>query len=101
MNQINHSVYPEYLGVVNGLGQSLAAAARAIGPALGGLLWSISIQKNFVFLNFLGVMVVLMLSGYVNRLLPESINYKKGHGKKKQLHQDGGEGEGGGMMMAH
>ena len=39
---INNSVFDEALGAVNGLGQSMASLARAIGPAFGGLLWSIS-----------------------------------------------------------
>jgi MFS family permease len=37
---VNSSVGPDQLGEVNGLGQSLAALARALGPALGGSLWS-------------------------------------------------------------
>ena len=42
MIMINNSVFDEALGAVNGLGQSMASLARAIGPAFGGLLWSIS-----------------------------------------------------------
>lgn len=32
------------LGEVNGVGQTLASAVRAIGPALGGIAWSLSIK---------------------------------------------------------
>jgi MFS family permease len=86
MIQVNHSVYEDYLGAVNGLGQSLAALARAIGPALGGMLWSMSIKNHFVFLNFIGVSVLLCCCGLLNRQLPNSIDFKKvdrrlGHGK--------------------
>jgi hypothetical protein len=41
---INNSVLDESLGVVNGLGQSLASLARMAGPGLGGILWSVSMQ---------------------------------------------------------
>lgn len=77
MLQINHSVTNELLGKVNGMGQSLASAARAIGPALGGMLWSISIQRQFVFLNFIAVMVILAASSMVNHWLPMSIDRKR------------------------
>jgi MFS family permease len=100
MLQINHSVYEEYLGAVNGLGQSLASLARAFGPALGGLLWSISIQNNFVFLNFLSVVLILIVSAIINRYLPDSIDHKK---KRKRRHEEveneDQQGAGGGLMM--
>lgn len=41
---LNNSVFDESLGVVNGLGQSLASLARMVGPGFGGILWSISIE---------------------------------------------------------
>lgn len=41
---INNSVLDESLGVVNGLGQSLASLARMVGPGFGGMLWSISTE---------------------------------------------------------
>eukprot|EP01040_Poterioochromonas_malhamensis_P013269 gene13269-14574_t len=77
MIQVNHSAEEEYLGAVNGLGQSLAALARAIGPAIGGMLWSISTELHFIFLNFISVIFIFFLCGYVNRLLPPSIDFKK------------------------
>jgi MFS family permease len=80
MIQINHSAENEYLGAVNGLGQSFAAAARAIGPAIGGILWSCSVKMHFMFLNFFSAIVIFFVCGYINRLLPPSIDYKK---KKK------------------
>lgn len=98
MLQINHSVYEEYLGAVNGLGQSLASLARAFGPALGGMLWSISIQRKFVFLNFLSVITILIVSAFINRQLPESINHKKRR-KHKHGDDDGHDAGGGGMIM--
>jgi MFS family permease len=75
--QVNHSVENQYLGRVNGLGQSLASLARAIGPALGGMLWSISTRIHFVFLNFLVTIVIFLFCIYINRLLPPSIDFKK------------------------
>eukprot|EP00620_Florenciella_sp_RCC1587_P009016 CAMPEP_0182591074 /NCGR_PEP_ID=MMETSP1324-20130603/72998_1 /TAXON_ID=236786 /ORGANISM="Florenciella sp., Strain RCC1587" /LENGTH=77 /DNA_ID=CAMNT_0024808341 /DNA_START=447 /DNA_END=676 /DNA_ORIENTATION=+ len=40
---VNNSVPVSELGRVNGLGQALAAAARGVGPVLGGSLWSMSL----------------------------------------------------------
>jgi hypothetical protein len=39
---VNNSVDSDELGAVNGMGQALAALARAVGPALGGALWSVA-----------------------------------------------------------
>jgi MFS family permease len=47
MIMINNSVFDHHLGAANGLGQCLASLARAIGPAVGGALWSISVQVSF------------------------------------------------------
>lgn len=78
MIQVNHSVSEEYLGAVNGLGQSLAALARAIGPALGGALWSMSSQTHNVFINFIAVAVFISIGGVINRHLPDSLEHKHG-----------------------
>jgi hypothetical protein len=100
MLQINHSVHEEYLGAVNGLGQSLASLARAFGPALGGLLWSISIQNNFVFLNFLSVVFILIVSAIINRYLPDSIDHKKKRSTQQgEIEDENQHSSGGGLMM--
>lgn len=77
MIQVNHSVHDEYLGAVNGLGQSLAALARAIGPAIGGAMWSLSTRHHFVYLNFIVIAVAFCVCLYLNSLLPASLDYKK------------------------
>lgn len=66
------------LGTVNGLGQTSASFVRAVGPALGGTLWSWSLTNNasFPFNNWFifFVMSGLTLIGYVQSLpLPESV----------------------------
>lgn len=96
--QVNHSVEEEYLGAVNGLGQSMAALARAIGPALGGALWSISIKTENVFINFTAVVCLLCVCGTINRRLPASIDKKPEHKEKEGSGKDtvndsGSEGE--------
>lgn len=40
---VNLAAPKESLGQVNGLGQTLASAVRALGPWLGGILWSLSL----------------------------------------------------------
>jgi len=65
------------LGAVNGLGQSLASLSRSIGPAVGGVLWSLSVHYHFVFLNFMVVSLLLGGCNYINRCLPLSLDEKK------------------------
>lgn len=48
---INNSVLDESLGIVNGLGQSLASLARMVGPGFGGMLWSISTKVITTYLS--------------------------------------------------
>ena len=85
MIQVNHSVTDEYLGAVNGLGQSMAALARAIGPALGGALWSLSVHHHFVYLNFIVTALAFCFCLYLNQLLPASLDFKKQVKNKKLL----------------
>ena len=37
--QVNTAAPREHIGAINGAGQTLASLVRAIGPALGGVLW--------------------------------------------------------------
>jgi hypothetical protein len=74
---INHSVTTDKLGEVNGLGQSFAAAARSIGPAIGGAMWSISVRNRFIFMNFIVASSVLLATQYIAYLLPDSLDYQK------------------------
>ncbi|CAG8557427.1 1999_t:CDS:10 [Ambispora gerdemannii] len=46
---ISNTVSREVLGTVNGIGQTTASLARAIGPALGGILWAWSLNNNLKF----------------------------------------------------
>jgi MFS family permease len=80
--QIGHSVFDDDLGAVNGFGQSLAALSRGAGPAIGGLLWSFSVSLNFVYLNFIAMVSMLLLNLYLGDLLPVSLDYKK---QRKQV----------------
>lgn len=75
--QVNHSVFDRHLGFVNGLGQSLASLARACGPALGGALWSLSMTTQFVFLNFIVVAIILVLSQVMSSNLPAWLEMKR------------------------
>lgn len=96
MIQVNHSVPSECLGAVNGLGQSMAAFARAIGPALGGIFWSLSIRNHFVLFNFIITAVVMLIAYYLNYLLPKSIDMKR-----KELNNGSTNKDGPMMMAAH
>jgi cyanate permease len=73
MMQVNDSCPSRYLGAVNGLGQSLGALARAIGPALGGILWSLSQKNHFIFTNFIVCAFLLSLCQLLNCFLPEKV----------------------------
>lgn len=74
---VNYSCTDEHLGAVNGLGQSLGALARSLGPAVGGLLWSVATKYDFVYLNFVAVVAVFALNYYVSYLAPASLDHRK------------------------
>jgi hypothetical protein len=102
---INNSVYNQYLGTntitititisitisititvtititikgqVNGFAQMLASLARCIGPALGGLFWSIACKFNIIALNFLTVSVLLVVSLALINFIPPSLDFTK------------------------
>lgn len=74
---VNHSVTDEHLGKVNGLGQSMGALARALGPAVGGLLWSLGTKYHFIYLNFIAVTLLYLLNMYASDLVPKSLDHKK------------------------
>ena len=76
---VNHSVEDCDLGKVNGAGQTVAAMARAVGPALGGVIWSVSLQHGVVFANFTATALILVLCEWIAFQLPDSIDLKKGH----------------------
>lgn len=52
------------------MAQSMAALARAVGPAFGGALWSLSERLRFVPLCFLVVVVANVLTWLLSRRLP-------------------------------
>ena len=62
---VNNSVTSEYLGQVNGGAQALASLSRAIGPLLGGILWTWSVSIDNLFINFILITVILVCSQLV------------------------------------
>eukprot|EP00842_Homolaphlyctis_polyrhiza_P001507 jgi/Hompol1/2357/HPOL_005965-RA len=49
MIMVSNAAKPGQLGIVNGVGQTCAAGVRALGPALGGVLWAWSRQSGLPF----------------------------------------------------
>jgi hypothetical protein len=68
----------DHLGSVNGFGQSVAAAARAIGPAAGGALWSLSTSWGFVYLNFILAGLSFVACTIITAYLPRTLEHKPG-----------------------
>lgn len=79
---VNHSVPSKDLGKVNGMGQMIAALARAVGPALGGAVWSASVRLDNVFLNFLFAGVFLFVCQLGVYRLPASLDKKRAEADK-------------------
>lgn len=82
MVMVNNSALPETRGLVNGIGQSLVAIARSIGPTNGALLfaWSESNGLNWPLnyhLSFELCFVVSMIILLVSLLLPKTIEKKR------------------------
>jgi hypothetical protein len=81
---VNHSVEDSDLGKVNGFGQTLAAISRSVGPALGGAMWSISLQYDFTFGNFILTALILLVCQWMNSQMPSSLDYKLGHSENSE-----------------
>ncbi|KXZ56025.1 hypothetical protein GPECTOR_2g1577 [Gonium pectorale] len=64
---VNAAPAPEQLGAVNGVGQTLAALVRGVGPATGGLLWAASVGLHAAGQQFLtfAFIAVLAVGNYV------------------------------------
>ncbi|KAK7686082.1 hypothetical protein QCA50_010894 [Cerrena zonata] len=43
---LNYMSPPHVVGIANGIAQSIVSLARFLGPIIGGLLWSTSVQDN-------------------------------------------------------
>ena len=74
---LNNSVDNNNLGKVNGLGQAVAALSRAVGPAVGGALWSFSLQTHFIWANFLAVFCGMVCCMLVVAFIPNSLDSQK------------------------
>lgn len=74
---INNTAEEKDLGLVNGLGQSMASAARCLGPAIGGLVWSLSVRIHFLFLNFIVVSILLVIAIMLGEQMSPSVDYAK------------------------
>ncbi|KAK9841642.1 hypothetical protein WJX74_009288 [Apatococcus lobatus] len=67
MVMVNNSGPRSQLGAINGAGQAVAAFVRALGPALGGVLWGASLHlpvpghQYVVFALVTGAMVLLQI----------------------------------------
>lgn len=59
---VNAAPAPEQLGAVNGVGQTLAALVRGVGPALGGLLWAASLGLHSAGKQFLTFGLIAMVA---------------------------------------
>jgi len=57
---VNNSVPKSYMGRANGIGQTMAAAARSVGPTLAGTTWSLTSHAHFPFHS--GVLFLVVIS---------------------------------------
>lgn len=77
---VNNSGTSVDLGAINGIGQSASSLARAIGPLLGGSLWSASLRIDFAlhyYIPYLLQILVIAVAYYISKRLPASINDPK------------------------
>jgi hypothetical protein len=100
-----------HLGAVNGVGQSLgapcpvnrhtplrdsdaccvhaftASVARAVGPAMGGVLWSLGLERRFIYMNFIFMGATTTLTLLATTVLSPSLE------KRFQSRMEGKEGD--------
>ena len=86
---INGSAPQSSLGAVNGLGQTLAAAARTVGPLIGGGVWSVTLgwgsMHHFIVYAIVGALCTLTY--YVGCMAEERIVYvEPGESEQAALH---------------
>ncbi|KAG2445989.1 hypothetical protein HXX76_000592 [Chlamydomonas incerta] len=59
---VNAAPSQEQLGAVNGVGQTLAALVRGVGPALGGILWAVSLGLHSAGQQFLTFVIIALIA---------------------------------------
>jgi hypothetical protein len=59
---VNAAPSQEELGTVNGVGQTVAALVRGVGPAMGGILWAASLELKFDGHQFFTFVVVALVA---------------------------------------
>jgi MFS family permease len=63
--------HPTVLGTVHGIGQSVSAASRTIGPALGGWVYGVGLEKGMVGATFWALACVGLLSCFASNFVRE------------------------------
>ncbi|KAH6674333.1 major facilitator superfamily domain-containing protein [Halenospora varia] len=74
--------HPTVLGTVHGMGQSASAAARTVGPALGGWVYGVGLEKGVVGATFWALAGVAGLSCFASNFV------KDGDGHEIRLEGD-------------
>lgn len=85
MVMVNNSAPAGQLGAVNGIGQSFAALARAVGPAVGGALWALSTRvhvEGHHSVLFLLVAVLCLVTWAVTFRMPPSLGEPRDEGEE-------------------
>jgi MFS family permease len=60
MIYINNSVPKDCMGRANGYGQAMVALTRAIGPALSGLIWTITTENATFYLHSASIFIIFL-----------------------------------------
>jgi len=74
---VNNSVSNDKLGTLNGIGQSIIALFRALGPTIGAVIlaWSSGLNENY-FLSYRFIFVVMTLLTIGNALAALGLPYR-------------------------
>ncbi|CAG8695326.1 7225_t:CDS:2, partial [Cetraspora pellucida] len=77
---INNSASSDVLGTVNGIGQTSASLTRALGPALGGFLWSWSLTNNLSFpFDYFFIYIIISAATFIGWIqsfnIPSELGY--------------------------
>ncbi|KAL3424253.1 major facilitator superfamily transporter [Phlyctema vagabunda] len=78
----NCSPHPSVLGTVHGMGQSASSAARTIGPALGGWLYGVGLDRGVVGAVFWALSCMAVLTVLASNFV------KEGNGHEIRLEGD-------------
>ena len=89
----NSAVSLQILGTLNGVATSISAVGRALGPAIGGWMFSIGVKNGFVLLPWLALAFFAILGALPVWWISEMDGFGSSRNKEEGSDEEGEEAE--------